>query len=106
MGPKFLIMKKGESGATVYSNEERFNCGTYKVKNVIDPTGAGDSFAGGFAGFLAERKNYSFQCMSDALIYANAVASFCVEKFGVDNMLDISKSEIEERINFIKKHNK
>ena len=105
MGPQYIIMKKGEFGATLYSDESEFFCPSFKIKKVIDPTGAGDSFAGAFAGHLSYSKNYSFSSISDALIYANAVASFCVEKFGVDNMLDISKEEINERINFIKKHN-
>ena len=103
MGPKYLIMKKGEYGSTLYSDNLEFFCPSFKVKKVIDPTGAGDSFAGAFAGHLAESKNYTFESISSALIYANAVASFCVEKFGVENMLDISKEEINERINFIKK---
>tara|TARA_B100000524_G_scaffold348252_1_gene252203 strand:- start:1349 stop:2257 length:909 start_codon:yes stop_codon:yes gene_type:complete len=105
MGPKYIIMKKGEFGATLYSGESNFFCPTFKIKKVIDPTGAGDSFAGAFAGYLADSKNYTFSSLSDALIYANSVASFCVEKFGVENMLDISKEEIVNRINFIKKHN-
>ena len=105
MGPKYVIMKKGEFGATLYSDESKFFCPTFKIKKVVDPTGAGDSFAGAFAGHIANSKNYSFSSISDALIYANAVASFCVEKFGVENMLDISKEEINARINFIKKHN-
>ena len=105
MGPKYVIMKKGEFGATLYSNKSEFFCSTFKIDKVIDPTGAGDSFAGAFAGHLAKSKNYSFESISNALIYANAVASFCVEKFGVDNMINISKEEINDRINFIKKHN-
>ena len=105
MGPKYVIMKKGEFGATLYSNESEFFCPTFKIDKVIDPTGAGDSFAGAFAGHLAESKNYSFESISKALIHANAVASFCVEKFGVDNMINISKEDIKDRINFIKKHN-
>ncbi len=105
MGPKYLIMKKGEYGSTLYSNELEFFCPSFKVKKVIDPTGAGDSFAGAFAGYLAESKNYTFESISSALIYANAVASFCVEKFGIENMLNISKDEIDKRISFIKKHN-
>ena len=105
MGPKYIIMKKGEFGAMLYSEESEFFCPSFKIEKVIDPTGAGDSFAGAFAGHLAHSKNYSFSSISNALIYANAVASFCVEKFGVENMLDISKDEINERINFIKKHN-
>jgi len=105
MGPKYLIMKKGEYGSTLYSDNLEFFCPSFKVKKVIDPTGAGDSFAGAFAGHLAESKNYTFESISSALIYANAVASFCVEKFGIENMLDISKDEIDKRISFIKKHN-
>ena len=105
MGPKYLIMKKGEFGATLYSERLEFFCSSFKVSKVIDPTGAGDSFAGAFAGHLAESKNYTFNSISSALIYANAVASFCVEKFGIDNMLYISKDEIDKRISFIKKHN-
>ena len=105
MGPKYLIMKKGEYGSTLYSDKLEFFCPSFKVKKVIDPTGAGDSFAGAFAGHLAESKNYTFESISSALIYANAVASFCVEKFGIENMLNISKDEIDKRISFIKKHN-
>ena len=105
MGPKYLIMKKGEHGSTLYSDNLEFFCPSFKVKKVIDPTGAGDSFAGAFAGHLAESKNYTFESISNALIYANAVASFCVEKFGIENMLNISKDEIDKRISFIKKHN-
>ena len=105
MGPKYLIMKKGEYGSTLYSDNLEFFCPSFKVKKVIDPTGAGDSFAGAFAGYLAESKNYTFESISSALIYANAVASFCVEKFGIENMLNISKDEIDKRVSFIKKHN-
>ena len=105
MGPKYLIMKKGEFGATLYSESLEFFCSSFKVNKVIDPTGAGDLFAGAFAGYLAESKNYTFNSISNALIYGNAVASFCVEKFGIENMLHISKDEIDKRISFIKKHN-
>ncbi len=105
MGPKYVIMKMGEDGATVFSDKLEFTCPTYKVKEVIDPTGAGDSFAGSFAAYLASSKDYSFKSISNALIYANAIASFSVEKFGVDNMLNLEKNEINQRIEFIKKHN-
>jgi len=105
MGPKYIIMKRGEYGASVYSSSNKFTCKSYPVDNVIDPTGAGDSFAGSFAGYLAKSKDYDFNSISNALIYANAIASFSVEKFGVENMLDLKKSEIDERINYIKKHN-
>jgi len=105
MGPKYIIMKRGEYGASVYSSSNKFTCKSYPVDNVIDPTGAGDSFAGSFAGYLAKSKDYDFNSISNALIYANVIASFSVEKFGVENMLDLKKSEIDERINYIKKHN-
>ena len=105
MGPKYIIMKRGEYGASVYSSSNKFTCKSYPVDNVIDPTGAGDSFAGGFASYLAKSKNYDFNSISNALIYANVIASLSVEKFGVENMLDLKKNEIDERINYIKKHN-
>ena len=105
MGPKYIIMKRGEYGASVFSSSNKFACKSYPIDNVIDPTGAGDSFAGSFAGYLAKSKNYDFNSISNALIYANAIASFSVEKFGVENMLHLKKSEIDERINYIKKHN-
>jgi len=106
MGPKYIIMKKGEFGATLYSNESEFFCPSYKIEKVIDPTGAGDSFAGAFAGYIAQSNNFSFSSISSALIYANAIASFCVEKFGIENMLSIPKDEIDRRVSFIKKHNR
>ena len=105
MGPKYLIMKKGEFGATVFSESSEFFCPSFKIDKVVDPTGAGDSFAGAFAGYLAQSNNFSFSSISSALIYANAIASFCVEKFGIENMLSIPKDEIDKRLNFIKKHN-
>ena len=105
MGPKYIIMKRGEYGSSVYSSSNKFTCKSYSVDHVIDPTGAGDSFAGSFAGYLAKSKDYDFDSISNALIYANAIASFSVEKFGVENMLDMKKNEIDERINYIKKHN-
>ena len=105
MGPKYLIMKNGEYGATVFSESSEFFCPSFKINKVVDPTGAGDSFAGAFAGCLAQSNNFSFNSISNALIYANAIASFCVEKFGIENMLSIPKDEIDRRLNFIKKHN-
>ena len=74
MGPKYIIMKRGEYGASVYSSSNKFTCKSYPVDNVIDPTGAGDSFAGSFAGYLAKSKDYDFNSISNALIYANVIA--------------------------------
>ena len=91
MGPKYIIMKRGEYGASIFSSSEKFTCKSFPVDNVIDPTGAGDSFAGSFAGYLGKSKNYDFNSISNALIYANVIASFSVEKFGVENMLDLKK---------------
>ena len=105
MGPEYLIMKNGEKGAILFSENDKFECTSYPVKKVVDPTGAGDSFAGALAGYLAKEKNINFSSISSAIIYSNGVASFCVEKFGVENMLEINKNELEERINFIKNHN-
>ena len=105
MGPKYLIMKNGEKGATLFSENDKFECTSYPIKKVVDPTGAGDSFAGALAGYLAKEKNINFSSISSAIIHANGVASFCVEKFGVENMLEIDKNELEKRINFIKNHN-
>ena len=98
-------MKNGEKGAILFSKNDTFKCSSYPVKKVVDPTGAGDSFAGALAGCLAKEKNIDFSSISSAIIYANGVASFCVEKFGVENMLEINKNELKERINFIKNHN-
>ena len=105
MGPEYLIMKNGEKGAVLFSENNKFECTSYSVKKVIDPTGAGDSFAGALAGYLAKEKNINFSSISSAIVYANAVASFCVEKFGVENMLEISKNKLQKRIKFIKNHN-
>ena len=105
MGPEYLVMKNGEKGAMLFSENNKFECISYPAKKVIDPTGAGDSFAGALAGYLAKEKNINFSSISSAIIYANGVASFCVEKFGVENMLEINKNELEKRINFIKNHN-
>lgn len=105
MGPEYLIMKNGEKGAILFSENDKFECTSYPVNKVVDPTGAGDSFAGALAGYLAKEENINFSSISSAIIYANGVASFCVEKFGVENMLEINKNELEERIKFIKNHN-
>ena len=105
MGAQYLIMKNGEKGAILFSENDKFKCTSYPVKKVVDPTGAGDSFAGALAGYLAKEENINFSSISSAIIYANGVASFCVESFGVENMLEINKNELEERIKFIKNHN-
>lgn len=100
MGPKYLIIKKGEHGALLFSAEGNvFFAPALPLENVFDPTGAGDSFAGGFIGYLDKTKDISFDNMKRAVIYGSAAASFCVEKFGIDRLLEISEGDMNKRIN-------
>lgn len=98
MGPKFLIIKKGEHGALLFSNEQIFFAPALPLEEVFDPTGAGDTFAGGFIGYLASVNDFSFENMKRAIIYGSAMASFCVEKFGTERIKDLSDEEIQERV--------
>lgn len=98
MGPKFLIIKKGEHGALLFNESEVFFAPALPLEEVFDPTGAGDSFAGGFIGFLAKTRDISFDNMKRAVIFGSATASFCVEKFGTERMHDISKDEFASRV--------
>ncbi|MCB0507386.1 MAG: PfkB family carbohydrate kinase [Chitinophagales bacterium] len=98
MGPKFLIIKKGEHGALLFHDNRVFFAPALPLEDVFDPTGAGDTFAGGFMGYLAKTKDLSFENMKRAVIYGSAMASFCVEKFGPQRLKEISKEEIEERV--------
>jgi sugar/nucleoside kinase (ribokinase family) len=97
MGPKFLIIKKGEHGALLFHGKEIFFAPALPLEEVFDPTGAGDTFAGGFIGYLAKTKDISFQNMKNAIIYGSAMASFCVEKFGTERLLNLSRSEVVDR---------
>ena len=97
MGPKFLVVKRGEYGATLYSKDNHFSCVTFKVKNVIDPTGAGDSFAGGFMGYLSTVNAYEEIEFKNACIYGTVMASLCVEDFGINKTVNLSEGEIENR---------
>jgi len=97
MGPKYLIIKKGEHGALLFDKNEMFYVPALPLEKVLDPTGAGDSFAGGFVGFLDQSKETSFKNMKKALINATAVASFCVEDFGTKKLTQIEKSDLEKR---------
>ena len=99
MGPKYLIIKKGEHGALLFNNEEIFFAPALPIEDVCDPTGAGDSFAGGFIGYLAKTNDISFENMKRAVIHGSAMASFCVEKFGIQKLTEINQEEIEKRIN-------
>lgn len=98
MGPKFLIIKKGEHGALLFHENSVFFAPALPLEEVFDPTGAGDTFAGGFIGYLAKTKDISFENMKTAIIVGSAMASFCVEKFGPERMKEISKEDIDIRL--------
>ena len=98
MGPKYLIIKKGEHGALLFHGNEVFFAPALPLEEVFDPTGAGDTFAGGFTGYIAQSENVSFDNMKNAVIYGSNLASFCVEKFGTDRMIDLDKSEVVSRL--------
>ena len=103
MGPKFLIIKRGELGASLFYDEYLFNCPAFLVEKCIDPTGAGDTFAGAFIGHLNKTDNLSFENMQAGVIKACAMASFCVEDFGVKNILNQPIKFINRRINELTK---
>jgi sugar/nucleoside kinase (ribokinase family) len=98
MGPKFLIIKKGEHGALLFHDDHVFFAPALPLEEVFDPTGAGDTFAGGFAGYLDSTKDFSFEGMKSAIIVGSAIASFCVEKFGTTRLKELSRKDIDERI--------
>lgn len=98
MGPKYVVIKKGENGALLFHKEKVFFAPALPLKEVFDPTGAGDTFAGGFTGYLAMTKNYSFENMKNAVIYGSAMASFCVEKFGVERLVQVDRKEVYQRL--------
>ena len=98
MGPKFLIIKKGEHGALLFNENHVFFAPALPLEEVFDPTGAGDTFAGGFIGHLAKTKDISFENMKTAIIVGSAMASFCVEKFGPERLKEIKKEDIDARI--------
>jgi len=103
MGPKFLIIKKGEHGALLFGEEGIFYAPALPLEDVFDPTGAGDTFAGGFIGYLASTDDTSFENMKRAVVVGSAMASFCVEKFGPERIEDLSVEEINERVAEFKK---
>jgi sugar/nucleoside kinase (ribokinase family) len=98
MGPKYLIIKKGEHGALLFNKEQVFFAPALPLEDVFDPTGAGDSFAGGFIGYLAETEDISFENMKRAIIFGSATASFCVEKFGTENLIGLSQEQVDSRV--------
>lgn len=97
MGPSFLIIKKGEHGALLFHQDEVFFAPALPLEDVFDPTGAGDTFAGGFIGYLASTEDVSFDNMKRAIIYGSVMASFCVEKFGTERLENLSQEEIQAR---------
>ncbi|MFN9112376.1 MAG: PfkB family carbohydrate kinase [Bacteroidota bacterium] len=99
MGPKYLVIKKGEHGALLFHDQQVFFAPALPLEDVFDPTGAGDTFAGGFIGYIAQTKDISFENMKNAIIVGSAMASFSVEKFGTTRLKEITKVDIDERIN-------
>ncbi|MFV8392288.1 PfkB family carbohydrate kinase [Flavobacterium sp. LB2P6] len=98
MGPKYVVIKKGEHGALLFHNKEVFFAPALPLEEVFDPTGAGDTFAGGFAGYLTQSENISFENMKNAVIYGSNLASFSVEKFGTERMVTLDKKEVVSRL--------
>ena len=98
MGPKYLIIKKGEHGALLFNEDLIFSAPALPLADVFDPTGAGDTFAGGFIGYLAQVDTINFNNMKNAIIFGSALASFCVEKFGIERIKNLSQEEIKARV--------
>lgn len=103
MGPKYIVIKKGEHGALLFHNEQIFFAPALPLEEVFDPTGAGDTFAGGFAGYLSRSEDLSFENMKNAVIYGSTLASFCVEKFGTERMVGLKSSEVHKRLEQFKR---
>ncbi len=98
MGPKYLVIKKGEHGALLFGEEKMFFAPALPLENVFDPTGAGDSFAGGFIGHLQKTGDISFENLKSAVIFGSVMASFCVEKFGTERLSELTDNEVSNRL--------
>ncbi len=98
MGPKYVVIKKGEHGALIFHNKDVFFAPALPLEEVFDPTGAGDTFAGGFSGYIAQSEDVSFESMKNAIIHGSNLASFCVEKFGTERMVDLNKEDVYARL--------
>ena len=98
MGPKYLVIKKGEHGALLFGEEKMFFAPALPIENVFDPTGAGDSFAGGFIGHLQKTGDITFENLKSAVIYGSVMASFCVEKFGTERLSELTNNEVSSRL--------
>lgn len=102
MGPQYVVIKKGEHGALLFNNGNMFFAPALPLAEVFDPTGAGDTFAGGFAGYIAKTEDVSFENMKNAVIYGSNLASFCVEKFGTERMQTLKREEVQKRLQAFK----
>ena len=102
MGPKYVVIKKGEHGALLFNEGRMFFAPALPLAEVFDPTGAGDTFAGGFCGYLAKTEDIAFENMKNAIIYGANLASFCVEKFGTERMQELTNEEVEDRLETFK----
>ena len=98
MGPEYVVIKKGEHGALLFGKDDVFFAPALPLEEVFDPTGAGDTFAGGFTGYLAKTGDYSYGNMKNAIVVGSALASFCVEKFGPERLLNLSNKEVHQRL--------
>jgi sugar/nucleoside kinase (ribokinase family) len=98
MGPKYVVIKKGEHGALLFHENQVFFAPALPLEEVFDPTGAGDTFAGGFSGFITQSENISFENMKAAIVHGSNLASFCVEKFGTERMVSLTKEEVQNRL--------
>ncbi len=98
MGPKYVVIKKGEHGALIFHNKDVFFAPALPLEEVFDPTGAGDTFAGGFSGYIAQSEDISFENMKNAIIHGSNLASFCVEKFGTERMVNLHKEDVYARL--------
>lgn len=98
MGPNYVVIKKGENGALLFHKDRVFFAPALPLEDIFDPTGAGDSFAGGFTGYLAETENISFENLKNAVIHGSNLASFSVERFGTERLLDLKQKEIDTRL--------
>ncbi len=104
MGPKYSIIKKGDKGSVLISKSKKYLLSAYPVSKVIDPTGAGDSFAGGLAGFLGSQEKINFESIKTGMIFGTVVASFCIESFGVEGLKKLDKKKLDERIEIFKSY--
>ena len=104
LGPKYVAIKKGEHGCLLLSKDRFFSCGAFPLEDIHDPTGAGDTFAGGFAGYLASlnKETFDFDDLKKAVVYGSLLASFCVEAFSLERLKQLTKKELDDRYEFFK----